>query len=99
MRTKPMTGRNDMRTQSVAVLLTLASALGACTKEEPAAPPGAPAPAPHTPPAPAAPPPPAPAPAAAPAADTGPIKVGILHSLSGPMAISETSLKDVALMT
>ena len=33
------------------------------------------------------------------AADTGPIKVGILHSLSGTMAISETSLKDVALMT
>ncbi|MGI4858634.1 MAG: urea ABC transporter substrate-binding protein [Janthinobacterium lividum] len=32
-------------------------------------------------------------------ADTGPIKVGILHSLSGTMAISETSLKDVALMT
>ena len=30
------------------------------------------------------------------AADT--IKVGILHSLSGTMAISETSLKDVALM-
>jgi urea transport system substrate-binding protein len=41
------------------------------------------------------------APAAAePKADaTGPIKVGILHSLSGTMAISETSLKDVALMT
>ena len=40
--------------------------------------------------------------AAAPAAtadDKGPIKVGILHSLSGTMAISETSLKDVALMT
>jgi len=34
---------------------------------------------------------------AARAADT--IKVGILHSLSGTMAISETSLKDVALMT
>jgi urea transport system substrate-binding protein len=31
------------------------------------------------------------------AADT--IKVGILHSLSGTMAISETSLKDTALMT
>ena len=43
----------------------------------------------------------APAAAVAPAtiADTGPIKVGILHSLSGTMAISETSLKDVALMT
>src|SRR5258706_5866862 len=33
------------------------------------------------------------------AAETGPIKIGILHSLSGTMAISETSLKDVALMT
>ena len=52
-------------------------------------------------------PPPAPAPGAAPAApaaaapvdDKGPIKIGILHSLSGTMAISETSLKDVALMT
>ena len=32
-------------------------------------------------------------------ADGPPIKVGILHSLSGTMAISETSLKDVALMT
>jgi urea transport system substrate-binding protein len=32
-------------------------------------------------------------------ADSSPIKVGILHSLSGTMAISETSLKDVALMT
>jgi urea transport system substrate-binding protein len=39
------------------------------------------------------------APAPAKADDTGPIKVGILHSLSGTMAISETSLKDVALMT
>ena len=28
-----------------------------------------------------------------------PIKVGVLHSLSGTMAISETSLKDTALMT
>jgi urea transport system substrate-binding protein len=32
-----------------------------------------------------------------PSGDT--VKVGILHSLSGTMAISETSLKDVALMT
>ena len=43
------------------------------------------------------------APAATPEApkgkETGPIKIGILHSLSGTMAISETSLKDVALMT
>jgi urea transport system substrate-binding protein len=30
--------------------------------------------------------------------DSGPVKIGILHSLSGTMAISETSLKDVALM-
>src|SRR5262249_51626223 len=43
---------------------------------------------------------PAPAAPAAPAAEErGPIKVGILPSLSGTMAISETSLKDVALMT
>lgn len=32
-------------------------------------------------------------------AEDDPIKVGILHSLSGTMAISETSLRDVALMT
>ena len=32
------------------------------------------------------------------AQDSGPIKVGILHSLTGTMAISETSLKDVELM-
>jgi urea transport system substrate-binding protein len=37
------------------------------------------------------------APTAARAAET--IKVGVLHSLSGTMAISETALKDVALMT
>ena len=30
--------------------------------------------------------------------DAGPIKVGVLHSLSGTMAISETTLKDVTLM-
>ncbi len=36
---------------------------------------------------------------AAQAADKSPIKVGILHSLSGTMAISETALKDMALMT
>jgi urea transport system substrate-binding protein len=41
----------------------------------------------------------APAPVAAVEDKTGPIKVGILHSLSGTMAISETSLRDVALMT
>jgi urea transport system substrate-binding protein len=33
------------------------------------------------------------------AEDKEPIKVGVLHSLSGTMAISETVLKDVALMT
>ena len=32
------------------------------------------------------------------AADAAPIKIGILHSLSGTMAISETTLKDVMLM-
>jgi urea transport system substrate-binding protein len=31
-------------------------------------------------------------------AQTGPIRIGILHSLSGTMAISETTLKDVTLM-
>src|SRR5690606_19325109 len=31
-------------------------------------------------------------------AQAGPIKVGILHSLSGTMAISETTLKDTVLM-
>lgn len=36
---------------------------------------------------------------AAPVATGETIKVGILHSLSGTMAISETSLKDTALMT
>ena len=35
---------------------------------------------------------------AAVAQDKEPIKVGILHSLSGTMAISETTLKDVMLM-
>jgi urea transport system substrate-binding protein len=35
--------------------------------------------------------------ATAQAADT--VKVGVLHSLSGTMAISETVLKDVAMMT
>jgi urea transport system substrate-binding protein len=37
-------------------------------------------------------------PAAAQAAAGGTVKVGILHSLSGTMAISETTLKDVMLM-
>jgi urea transport system substrate-binding protein len=47
----------------------------------------------------AAPSTPAAAPTESATTDTGPIKIGILHSLSGTMAISETSLKDVALMT
>jgi urea transport system substrate-binding protein len=63
--------------------LSLAGASGCSKTEEPK---------------PAAPEPAKPAPPAAAAPDTGPIKVGILHSLSGTMAISETSLKDVALM-
>ncbi len=71
-----------------------AALLGAC--EGPAK--DAPAPAAAASGSAAAPAAPAPAPAAK-VADTGPIKVGILHSLSGTMAISETSLKDVALMT
>ena len=36
--------------------------------------------------------------AIAPASAQDTIKVGILHSLSGTMAISETTLKDVMLM-
>jgi urea transport system substrate-binding protein len=36
---------------------------------------------------------------AGPALAGGTIKVGVLHSLSGTMAISETSLKDITLMT
>ncbi len=38
------------------------------------------------------------APAQAQAQSTDPVKIGILHSLSGTMAISETTLKDVMLM-
>ena len=78
-----------MMRNSIKVLLAMTSVgtlLAACDKpaDAPAAPAAAPAAA---------------APAPAPADDKGPIKVGILHSLSGTMAISETSLKDVALMT
>ena len=53
-------------------------------------------PAPEKPAAPAAPETAAPAKEAPAAADT--VKIGILHSLSGTMAISETSLRDVVLM-
>jgi urea transport system substrate-binding protein len=76
---------------SIAVLCGLASAVFACSKSE--APPSTTTAAPAS----AAPAAPTPA-AAAPADDKGPIKVGVLHSLSGTMAISETSLKDTALM-
>jgi len=74
-----------MRTCFLATMLgvSLASLSGGCNKSEEVKP-AAPAPASAV--------------AAVPATDTGPIKVGILHSLSGTMAISETSLKDVALM-
>ncbi|HEY3595262.1 MAG TPA: urea ABC transporter substrate-binding protein [Polyangiaceae bacterium] len=76
---------------TIAVLSGLASAVLACSKSE--------APAPTTTAATAsASAAPAAAAPAAPADDKGPIKVGILHSLSGTMAISETSLKDTALM-
>src|SRR4051794_21292125 len=77
--------RRAVRSAIVASALSL---LASCEKKE------APAAAPTAATAPAA---PAPAEAAKP--DTGPIKIGILHSLSGTMAISETSLRDVALMT
>src|SRR4051812_15133153 len=85
----PLRQEELMRSRVSAAVLgaTMALASAGCEKKEAA-------PAPTTTAA-------APAPAAAetPKADTGPIKVGILHSLSGTMAISETSLKDVALMT
>jgi urea transport system substrate-binding protein len=86
-----------MKTRTATLVLSLlGAAVGAC--KGPASTP-APAPAENAKaaePASAA----AAAPAAAPKADdSGPIKIGILHSLSGTMAISETSLKDVALMT
>ncbi len=89
--TTNLTEEKTMRTKMSHLMLVGAlgaafGALAACDKpaEAPAAAPAAAAPA---------------APAPAPADDKGPIKVGILHSLSGTMAISETSLKDVALMT
>src|SRR6478609_10925856 len=89
-------GAHEMNSWSVASVLCLLSVAGAGCK------------GPEASPAPAAPSASgaatvAAAPAAAPEApkgkDTSPIKIGILHSLSGTMAISETSLKDVALMT
>ena len=73
-----------MRASFLLTAMTLSLASAGCNKTEEAKPALAPAAAPAP---------------IAPAADTGPIKVGILHSLSGTMAISETSLKDVALMT
>ncbi|MDP9035955.1 MAG: urea ABC transporter substrate-binding protein [Myxococcota bacterium] len=77
-----------MRRWLVGIAASCQIAMVGCSKEEPK-------PAAGTTPAASA--PAAPAPAAAAASDV--IKVGILHSLSGTMAISETSLKDVALMT
>jgi urea transport system substrate-binding protein len=75
-----------MRTVTSAMVCAALAMFAGCEKKE------APTPTAAT--------PAAPAPAAEAAKpDTGPIKVGILHSLSGTMAISETSLKDVALMT
>jgi urea transport system substrate-binding protein len=83
---------NSMKTRTVSMIVTL-MAVGAC--KGPAAGTG---PATGSSAAASA-VPVAAAPAAEPAKETGPIKVGVLHSLSGTMAISETSLKDVALMT
>jgi urea transport system substrate-binding protein len=78
----------------ISAVVTLAAlATGACKGPGGEAPPAPAASAAATPAA------AAPAAAAPKAKETGPIKVGILHSLSGTMAISETSLKDVALMT
>jgi len=79
-------------TKSIGLMSSLMLALVGCQQQAPAA--GG---------EPAAGDKPATAPAAAtpstePAPSTGAVKVGILHSLSGTMAISETSLKDVALM-
>jgi len=86
-----------MNSWSVASFLCLLSVAGAGCKGPEASP------APAAPSASGAAPAAVAAPAAAPEApkgkDTSPIKIGILHSLSGTMAISETSLKDVALMT
>jgi urea transport system substrate-binding protein len=70
---------------ALSILACSGALLAACAKS--AAPPTAPSGAAPT------------APQTGAAKETGPIKVGILHSLSGTMAISETSLKDVALMT
>src|SRR4051812_281365 len=88
-----------------ALLLTAGSALlAACAPAAapaPTAKPAAPAAAATTVPAAAAKPAEAAKPAAAaPAAATGggTIKIGVLHSLSGTMAISETSVRDATLM-
>src|SRR6478736_10423693 len=86
-----------MNSWSVASFLCLLSVAGAGCKGPEASPaPAAPSAASATTAAVAA---PAATPEAPKGKDTSPIKVGILHSLSGTMAISETSLKDVALMT
>jgi len=88
-----------MKTRSATLLLGLVGALTTFACKGPASD-AAPAPAEGAKSAEASSAAAAPAPAApAKVDDTGPIKIGILHSLSGTMAISETSLKDVALMT
>jgi urea transport system substrate-binding protein len=88
---------NRFRLTALSALAVVATALVACS---PAAAPGStakPAVAPTN-----APPKPAeaakPAEKAAPAAAGDEIKVGILHSLSGTMAISETSVRDATLL-
>jgi urea transport system substrate-binding protein len=88
-----MRSMSPMRTWIFALAASSQLATVGCSKEEPK-PSEQPKPAESTSTA-------AEAPKPAPAADApgAPIKVGILHSLSGTMAISETSLKDVALMT
>src|SRR5215471_852574 len=93
MTTSGRSGNPMQKRLTLAILSGLAGAFFACSKGD-----SPPAPAPATA-APASAAPAAPVAAAAPATDDkGPIKVGILHSLSGTMAISETSLKDTALM-
>ena len=84
-----------------ALLIGLALAVGACSGSRAQEPASTPAPAPAV--------PTVPVPIREPhrtllvrrreVCETGPIKVGILHSLSGTMAPVETSLKEVALMT
>lgn len=77
--------RAQRRASWMALLVVLAMLLSACTA--PASAPAAEAPAAAEEPA-----------AAAPAAEGETIKVGVLHSLSGTMAISEVSVRDATLL-